>query len=116
MRKLKLISIGLVLAFILLSCTTTPTAPWSARSPKDKALTFLEIYNTQYDDTMSMAKMPDLTEGQKEVVRTKKVLLTKRSGYTKPAAGAGYEVMASAMSEAVSDLSLEISKAIVSVR
>ena len=74
------IQVGLVLGVILVfvSCATfSNVKPWAERTPKEKALSFLQMYNRQFDDTMRLASTPNITESQKEIVRTKKKLLTE---------------------------------------
>jgi len=81
--KLYNISIILVaLAVLSAGCVTGCSLfknikPWGERGPVEKSLFFMDFYGAQYEDTLSMAQRPDLTEGQKEIVRAKKDLLTK---------------------------------------
>lgn len=50
---------------------------WNERSPQDKSSYFMAMYNRQFNDTMSLASTPGITEGQKEIVRQKKAILEK---------------------------------------
>ena len=76
MRK-RLIVFPAIIALLFFGCATlSNTASWNTKSPKEKSLYFIKTYNQQYDDTMFMAKSPNLTEAQKQVVRTKKKILT----------------------------------------
>lgn len=75
-RRSTIIVLILCMAF-LMSCT------WNVRpksfyemTPKEKLGYMYHIYNSQYDDYMSMAKMTNLTESQKEMLRNKKKILT----------------------------------------
>jgi len=76
MRKVKWIVPIIALAFI--GCATlSNTAAWGDKSPKEKSLYFIQLYNQQYDDTMFMATNPNITDAQKRIVVTKKNMLTK---------------------------------------
>lgn len=80
MRKGKVVVIG-VLVLMLVGCaylqSTFGVKPWADRTPSEKSLAILETYNTEYRNTMSQAKQPNLTEPQKQVVRSKKDVLIK---------------------------------------
>lgn len=76
MHKVKLLA-GLIICLAFVSCATLgiQSKPWAERTPQEKALAILESYNSVYKDTMSMALMPNLTEAQKQMVRSKKAML-----------------------------------------
>lgn len=74
MNKRKYLVVLLILVFGL-GCATLGVKPWGERTPKEKALVFLQAFNAQFADTMAMAKNPSLTETQKEIVRVKKIAL-----------------------------------------
>ena len=77
MRLFKRIAVYLVvLAFLFPACATFgPAKSWTQMTPKEKSLFFISTYNRQFDDTMKMAALTNLTEGQKEIVRAKKAVL-----------------------------------------
>lgn len=77
MRKYRIVALVLMAAFLAGCATLSSVKPWSERTPKEKSLSFLQMYNRQYEDTLRMATTPNLTEGQKAMVRTKKKLLTE---------------------------------------
>lgn len=78
-KRLTIITVILCVAF-LVSCATVnvnkPKQFWDMTS-KEKLAYMYQIYNSQYDDYKSMAAMPNLTEAQKTMLRTKKDVLTK---------------------------------------
>ena len=75
MQKFKYVGILVLMVMFLCSCASLGMKPWGERSPKEKALAILEAYNAEFTNTMNMALKPDLTEGQKQMVRNKKALL-----------------------------------------
>ena len=75
MRKFKIVGISLLLVMFLAGCATLGVKPWAERTPKEKALVILEAYNAEFQNTLSMALNPNLTESQKQVVRQKKAIL-----------------------------------------
>lgn len=77
MRKFKIIGISLLVVMILGACATLGVKPWAERSPREKALVILQTYNSEYQNTMTMALRTDLTDAQKQIVRTKKEILTQ---------------------------------------
>ena len=64
----------LLCVLVFTACGTTSTGIVNTKS---QAIVFMDTYNTQYDDTMSIMSNPDSTEAQKELGRQKKALLTK---------------------------------------
>ena len=77
-RRTTRAAIVLALCLTLAACATVNVGkPWNEWTPKEKAVYFMRIYNTQYADTMALAKTGTLTEAQKKVVRAKKELLTQ---------------------------------------
>ena len=80
MRKFKIIGISVLMVMILMilvSCATLGIGQksWAERTPAEKSLAILEAYNTQFADTMRMALRKDLSETEKQLVRSKKVVL-----------------------------------------
>lgn len=74
MRKVySLIGILVVLSLVF-SCTAK-NVPFSELTPKEKLAYMYQIYNAQHEDYMIMAANPNLTEAQKQVLRTKKPIL-----------------------------------------
>lgn len=69
----KRISIVMIFAliFVFVGCANMQKAPTS----KDKLAYVYQIFNSQYEDYLSMAKKPNLTEAQKKVLRAKKPIL-----------------------------------------
>lgn len=80
MRK-SFVRLNLLLVLVLVTglgaCATLGLKPLADRTPQDKAITFMELYNAQYADTMAMATNPDITDAQRVVVRAKKEVLQK---------------------------------------
>ena len=76
MRSIRIAALLMVFAVLFAACATFgPAKPWTQMTPKEKSLFFITTYNRQFDDTMKMAVLPNLTEGQKEIVRAKKAIL-----------------------------------------
>ena len=75
--KRKRIFLAALLIIFLVGCAAVGIKPWSERSSKEKALSFMEMYNVQYDDTMRLSLRSDLSEDGKKLVRAKKELLIK---------------------------------------
>jgi len=69
MRKLKFVPILIAIALVL-GCTASINM-----TPKAKLAYMYQVYNAQHEDYMSMAKMPNLTESQKKILRLKKPIL-----------------------------------------
>jgi len=67
----KLVPILLIVALI---CTISCTASINM-TPKAKLLYMYQVMNAQMEDYQSMAKMPNLTESQKKILRLKKPIL-----------------------------------------
>lgn len=65
----------LLLSFILFLLACAALMPIEQMTPKQRAAYFMGIYNRQYEDYKVKAAMPDLTEGQKEILREKKKIL-----------------------------------------
>lgn len=67
----------LLLPFILFlfACAALNPLPIEQMTPKQRAAYFMGVYNRQYEDYKAKAAMPDLTEGQKEILREKKKIL-----------------------------------------
>lgn len=67
-----------VLLLFLVSCvSTTANRPISEWSPKEKALFWLNIYNTEYDAYLTKVNMPNLLDAQKKILAIKKRILTE---------------------------------------
>ena len=62
----------MVLLLLLLTFGGCAMFAQTVDTPEKRALAILKTWNSQFDDTMAMAKMPNLSEEQKELVRTKK--------------------------------------------
>jgi len=76
MRKARWIIPFIALAFVGCAMFSGSVA-WSEKSPKEKSLYFIQLYNQQYDDTIFMATNPNISDAQKRVVAAKKNMLTK---------------------------------------
>jgi hypothetical protein len=72
----KAFSIFVILSF-LAGCATLGLTPWAERTPKEKAIAFMQFYNSEYQDTFRMATDPKSTPAQKEVAMAKKKILAK---------------------------------------
>jgi hypothetical protein len=69
-----------LLVALLSACATVNVGaqkPFAQMSPQEKATFFQDFYNKQYDDTMAMGKMANLSEAQLKVYRAKRELLKK---------------------------------------
>jgi len=75
MRKARVLWILVLLAFV--GCAHLAEKPWSERTPKEKAIWMDGIYNAQYDEYEIRAARPDLTEDEREALRTKKQIFTE---------------------------------------
>ncbi len=69
------IALGVMLS--IASCATTGIKPWAQRSPQEKSLAFMQMYNAQFEDTMRQATSTGLTQSQKDMVNTKREGLAK---------------------------------------
>jgi len=69
MRKLKWI-VPILALFLVVGCTATIKV-----TPKAKLAYMYQVYNAQHEDYMNMAKMTNLTESQKKVLRARKPIL-----------------------------------------
>jgi hypothetical protein len=76
MQKKKILAILVVLFFIGACASLTGTGT-QTMTPKRQATIWLNIYNAQYDDTMSVMTNPNSTAAQKELGLKKKAILTK---------------------------------------
>ena len=78
MRAVRSVLVLVCLIFVLGSCAADMTMkPWSEQTPKDRVTWMLGIYNAQDRDYRAVAKMPGISEAQKEVLRTKKAVMLK---------------------------------------
>ena len=68
-RNHELIVVLLALMFVVTACATM--------SQKQQATIWMDTYNFQYDDTMSIMTNPSSTEAQKAIGRQKKAILTQ---------------------------------------
>lgn len=76
MRRHKFLILILILSLSLLSaCAMFQTA--ESLTAKQQAAVWMTIYNQTYDDTLAMAKNPNSTPAQKEMVAKKKAILMK---------------------------------------
>jgi hypothetical protein len=64
-----------LLLIILFVACAAGQKPYSEYTPTEKLSYFYQIYNAQHEDYVAMVKMPNLTDGQKMVLRTKKPIL-----------------------------------------
>lgn len=76
MRSRKVLWLFLIVVLVA-GCATLGTKPWAERAPQEKASYFMAMYNKQFNDTMNMAKNPNITDAQRKTVRTKKAILEK---------------------------------------
>lgn len=73
----KVLVFPLILIFFFTACAGLKIKPWAERSPAEKSLAFMQFFNRQFEDTMSMAKDPKSTLAQKQMVMKKKEILRK---------------------------------------
>jgi len=71
MRKLKLAFIVVAVLALCVSCATMNIE----MTPKAKLAYMYQVYNAQHEDYVSMAKSPNLTDAQKQILRAKKPVL-----------------------------------------
>jgi len=78
-KPTKLYNIGIILVALAVlagGCFGALGAkPWGERTAIEKSVFFMDFYKGQYNDTMTLAKQPELTESQKKIVNQKKQLL-----------------------------------------
>ena len=74
-KRFSVLYLLLVLILVLSGCTAKGTKPYSEMTPNEKLGYMYQVYNAQHEDYMIMAGNPNLTEGQKEVLRAKKPIL-----------------------------------------
>ena len=82
MKQLKRIHVALAMFFclaLMVSCATTQsTGTVSPLTPQQQFLMSAEkVYIDQNHDYMSMVAMPNLTDGQKAMLKTKKAIMIK---------------------------------------
>jgi hypothetical protein len=65
-----------VLVFFV-GCMGVGTKPWSARTPEEKLLYFMSIYNSAYANYEQQAARPDLTLQEALVLRIKRDTLVE---------------------------------------
>lgn len=74
-KRFTVLSLLLVLILVLSGCMAKGAKPYSEMTPMEKLGYMYQVYNAQHEDYMIMARNPNLTEGQKEVLRAKKPIL-----------------------------------------
>jgi hypothetical protein len=74
-KKFTILSLLLILLLVLSACTAKNAPSWSEMTPKQKLAYMYQVYNAQHEDYMAMAANPNLTDGQKRVLRSKKPIL-----------------------------------------
>ncbi len=78
MRKSFFAIILTFLFFALVACAhNSGNLSWSNLTPQGKAAFALSVYNTEFDNYVNAASLPDLTEEEKSILRVKKKLLIK---------------------------------------
>ena len=86
-RQLVFIVLGVTMAMCLVAihgCTIGDKqvgVSYKDMTPKERATYVMSIYNDQYELYMREAKIPDMSEEKKEVLREKKKLLTELYPY-----------------------------------
>lgn len=79
---LVVISILLTIGLLhLQGCASMGGKSWAEMNPKERATQLMGIYNDQYELYLREAKIENLTEEKKEVMREKKKLLTEMYPY-----------------------------------
>lgn len=74
------VTLGATIA-LLHGCAAMGGKSFSEMSPKERATQIMSVYNNQYDLYLREAKVPDLTEEKKEVLREKKKLMQELYPY-----------------------------------
>ena len=74
-KRFTILCLLLVPILILSGCMAKGAKSYSEMTPIEKLGYMYQIYNAQHEDYMIMARNPNLTEGQKEVLRAKKPIL-----------------------------------------
>ena len=74
-KRISILCLLLIPILVLSGCLAKGTTPYSEMTPKQKLAYMYQVYNAQHEDYMIMARNPNLTEGQKEVLRAKKPIL-----------------------------------------
>lgn len=80
LRKPSGLILAIAIVFVLSSCAhmfAVQQKTWTEMTNMERLATVLHGYNAQYNDYKAMAARPDLTEGQKEMLRAKKKILTE---------------------------------------
>lgn len=83
-RQLALIALGSALVYLLVGlygCASMGAKSYADMGPKERATYVMSIYNDQYDLYLREAKIPDMTEEKKEVLRQKKTLMKELYPY-----------------------------------
>jgi len=70
-RQIKLAFIAVLVLAFAVGCATMNVEI----TPKAKLAYMFQMYNAQHEDYMNMAKMPNLTDAQKTILRAKKPVL-----------------------------------------
>jgi uncharacterized protein YceK len=73
--KRKVTVCGLIIMVMLAGCASMTVG--QPMTPKQQYTVAANTYNTVFDDTMAMAKTPNLTVAQKEMVVKKKAILSQ---------------------------------------
>lgn len=76
----KAFNLFVVLSVVLLAVSCA-MAPYSQMTPEDRATQIMSVYNDQYELYLREAKMSDLTEDKKLMLRQKKVLMQRLYPY-----------------------------------
>lgn len=74
-RNFTVLTLLLCLILVLSGCMAKGAKSYSEMTPEEKLSYMYQIYNAQHEDYMLMARNPNLTEGQKSMLRTKKPIL-----------------------------------------
>jgi hypothetical protein len=75
------VTIGALLAIVMGGCAAMGGKSYTEMTPKERATQIMSIYNSQYELYLREAKIPDMTEEKKEVLREKKKLMQELYPY-----------------------------------
>ena len=78
-KRVKTLTALVVVMLLMIGCAgpQQPTQSFSDMTPKQKATWMMGVYNAQYDDYKLKVSLPNLTNEEKSILRTKKDVLTQ---------------------------------------
>lgn len=76
-NRLTLAILGALAVVFVASCATINIKPIAEMTPKEKATFFMSVYSDQAENYKTLVASPDLTDAQRDVMRTKKQIMTE---------------------------------------